>query len=61
MQKRQQQRFSMLHTLVQLWNEHVSLPKGYCYVPATTGFAAPDSYLGGNMSKNDKRRPWFER
>jgi hypothetical protein len=60
MQKRQQQRFSILHTLMQLWNEHASLPIGYCYVPATTGFA-PDSYRDGNMSNDDKRRPWFER
>jgi len=56
MQIRQQQRFSILHTLMQLWNEHTSLPIGYCYVPATRGFAAI-----GNMSKNDKIRPWFER
>lgn len=49
-------RLIILHTLVLLWNEHVSLPIGYCYVPAAKGFAAI-----GNMNKNDKRRPWFER
>lgn len=56
MQKRQQQRFSMLHTQMQLWNEQVSLSIRYCHVPATTGFAAI-----GKMSNDDKNRPWFER
>ena len=61
MQKRQQQQFSMLHTLMQLWNEQVSLSKRYWYVPAGSGFTAPDSYRDGNMSNDDKKRPWFER
>jgi hypothetical protein len=56
MQKRQQQRFGILHTLKQLWNEQVSLPIGYCYVPVGTGFTAIK-----NMSNDDKIRPWFER
>ena len=56
MQKSQQQRFSMLHTLMQIWNEQLSLSIRYCYVPATKGFAAI-----GNMSNDDKKRPWFER
>ena len=56
MQKRQQQQFCMLHTLMQLWNERVSLSIRYCYVPATKGFAVID-----NMSKNDTKQPWIER
>jgi hypothetical protein len=60
MQISQQQRFSMLHTLLQLWNEQVSLSIRYCYVPAASGFAAPDSNLGGK-NNSDKIRPWFER
>jgi hypothetical protein len=55
MQKRQQQRFSMLHTLMQLWNEQVSLSIRYSYVPAGSGFTAIDK------SNSDKIRPWFER
>lgn len=60
MQKRQQQRISILHTLMQRWNEQVSLSIRYCYVPATSGFAAADSYLAGK-NNSDKIRPWFER
>jgi hypothetical protein len=55
MQKREAQQFNTLHTLMQLWNEPVSLSIRYCYVPATSGFAA----IGKNNS--DKTRPWFER
>jgi hypothetical protein len=54
MQKRQQ-RFSILHTLMQFWNEQVSLSIRYSYVPAGSGFTA----IGKNNS--DKIRPWFER
>jgi hypothetical protein len=60
MQKRQQQRFSMLHTLMQLWNEQVSLSIRYSYVPVGNGFTAPDSYRDGK-NNSDKIRPWFER
>lgn len=60
MQKIQQQRISILHTLMQLWNEQVSLSIRYCYVPATPGFAATDSYQVGK-NNSDKMRPWFER
>jgi len=56
MQKRQQQQFSILHTLMQLWNEPVSLSIRYCYVPAGSGFTAI-----GKKSNDDKIRPWFER
>lgn len=56
MNKRQQQRFSTLHTLMQLWNEKVSLYIRYCHAPTKTGFAAI-----GKMSNDDKKRPWFER
>ena len=55
MQKRQEQLFNTLHTLMQLWNELVSLSIRYCYVPATSVFAG----IGKNNS--DKIRPWFER
>lgn len=60
MQKRQQ-RFSVLHTLLQLWNEQVSLSRSYCYVRAAKGFAAPDGDRDGIMSNDYKIRPWFER
>lgn len=55
MQKRQQ-RFSILHTLMQSWNEQVSLSIRYSYVPAGGGFTAIK-----NVSNDDKIRPWFER
>ncbi|MBL7701598.1 MAG: hypothetical protein JNM14_05075 [Ferruginibacter sp.] len=55
MQKRQEQRFGTLHTLMQGWNELDSLQIDYCYVPAKSGVAA----TGKNNS--DKIRPWFER
>ncbi len=41
-------------------NELNALPIGHCYVPATSGFG-PDSYRDGNMSNDDKTRPWFKR
>lgn len=56
MQKRPQKRFSILHTLMQLWNEQVSLPIRYCYVPVGSGLTAIE-----NKSNDDKKRPWFER
>lgn len=60
MQKRQQQQISILHTLMQLWNEQVLFSIRYCYVPATEGFAATDSYRN-DKNNSDKIRPWFER
>ena len=44
------------HKQFTMRNEQSSLPIRYCYVPATTGFAAIS-----NMSNDDKKRPWFER
>ena len=44
------------HKQFKMWNELSSLPIRYCYVPATTGFATI-----GNISNDDKKRPWFER
>jgi hypothetical protein len=55
MQKNQEQLFNALHSVMQLWNEPVSLCIRYCYVPAISGIAA----IGKNNS--DKIRPWFER
>jgi hypothetical protein len=55
MQKRQALQLNTLHTLMQLWNEPVSTPIRYCYVPVGSGFTA----IGKNNS--DKIRPWFER
>jgi len=55
MQKIQALQLITLHTLMQLWNERVSLTIRYSYVPATGGFTA----IGKNNS--DKIRPWFER
>jgi hypothetical protein len=55
MQKGQQQRFSILHTLMQFWNEQDSLSIRYGYVPVGSVFTA----IGKNNS--DKIRPWFER
>lgn len=56
MQGKQHKRFKTHSAGTQKWNEQSLLPIGYCYVPATTGYAAIF-----NMSKNDKKRPWFER
>jgi len=60
MQKIQALQLITLHTLMQLWNERVSLTIRYSYVPATSGFAATDSYQVGK-NNSDKIRPWFER
>jgi hypothetical protein len=51
-----QQRFGTLYTLLQKWDEQLSLSKGYCYVPAIKGFSAIDK-----MSNDYKIRPRFER
>lgn len=56
MQKGQQKRFRILYMLMQLWNEQVSFPIRYCYVPVGAGFTAIK-----NMSNDNKTRPWFER
>jgi hypothetical protein len=60
MQKGQALLLNTLHTLMQLWNEQFSSPIGYCYVPATSGFAAADIYQAGK-NNSDKIRPWFKR
>ncbi len=60
MQRKQHQRFNTLTAGMQLWNEHASLPIGYCYVSGGSGFTAPDSNLGGK-NNSDKIRPWIER
>ncbi len=54
MQQLEQKQFTIQHTLS-------SLAIRYWYVPAGSGFTAPDSYRDGNMSNDDKKRPWFER
>jgi hypothetical protein len=55
MQIQQRKQYSPLHTLMQFWNEQISLSIRYSYVHAGTGFTA----IGKNNS--DKIRPWFER
>ncbi|HMU08765.1 MAG TPA: hypothetical protein PKC54_02055 [Ferruginibacter sp.] len=49
MQKLQHKRFTMR-------SEQPSLPISYSYAPAGKGFI-----VMGNLSNNDKERPWFER
>ncbi|MEP7238196.1 MAG: hypothetical protein ABI685_10040 [Ferruginibacter sp.] len=56
MQQLKHKQFTTVLTGTQVWHEQSSLPIRYCYVPATTGFAAI-----GSMSNNDKKRPWIER
>ena len=56
MQTKQRKRFSILAAGTQLWNEHASLPIRSANVLAKTGFAAI-----GNISNDNKIRPWIER
>ena len=49
MQRLQHKQFTMR-------NEQTSLPIRYWYVPLCAGFTAI-----GNVSFNDKQRPWFKR
>jgi hypothetical protein len=54
LKKKQMQQLQ--HKYFTMWNEQSSLPIRYSYVPAGSGFTAI-----GNMSNNDKIRPWFKR
>ena len=56
MQTKQRKRFSTLAAGMQLWNERASLTICSANVLATKGFAAI-----GNISNDNKIRPWMER
>ena len=56
MQIKKRKHFITVAAATQLWNAHAALPIRSAKVTARTGFAAV-----GNISNDNKIRPWMER